>query len=226
MKICSKCKAEKPLTEFGKQSDTADGLKANCKTCRAAYNAANRDKLAAYNAAYYAANRESVMAAAARCREASPDKCAAYQEAYQAANRERLAAYKAAYYESNREKIAVTRAAYQAENRERIAAYRAENPEKFAAYRRNRRARKRNAEGSHTAADVRAIFESQRGLCANCQTKLFKSGKHKFHADHIAPLSKGGSNDKYNLQCLCPSCNLSKGAKHPDAWAKQQGKLL
>lgn len=131
--------------------------------------------------------------------------------AYRAAKPDKAAAYKNA----NREKAA----AYSAE-------YRAANPEKIAAHSRNRRARNRNAEGKHTATDIRAIFDAQRGLCASCLCKLFKSGKQKFHVDHMVPLSKGGSNDKYNLQCLCPTCNMSKRAKDPIDWAQKMGKLL
>jgi hypothetical protein len=35
MKTCSKCKIEKPKTEFQKQSCKADGLRYHCKVCRA-----------------------------------------------------------------------------------------------------------------------------------------------------------------------------------------------
>lgn len=84
----------------------------------------------------------------------------------------------------------------------------------------------RGAEGSHTGKDVQAIFQNQRGLCANCKKKLFKSGAKKYHVDHVIPLAKGGSNWPSNLQCLCPTCNMRKGAKDPLDWAKENGRLL
>ncbi len=34
-----------------------------------------------------------------------------------------------------------------------------------------------------------------------------------FHADHVTAFSQGGATDVVNGQVLCPSCNLSKGAK-------------
>lgn len=34
-----------------------------------------------------------------------------------------------------------------------------------------------------------------------------------FHADHIIPLSAGGTNDDDNYQLLCSSCNLDKSNK-------------
>lgn len=107
-----------------------------------------------------------------------------------------------------------------------VKAYYIANPEKVAATRFKRRARNLGAEGSHTAADIKMIFENQRGLCANCKKKLAKSGKNKYHVDHIQPLARCGSNAKENLQCLCPTCNHRKHAKDPFDWANENGKLL
>lgn len=275
MKVCSKCKIEKPFSEFNKAADKKGGLRSNCKGCCSEYSAANREKRAAYDAAYrkenkarlaaqgasyYYANLERISAHRAKYRSKIKENLAAYHAAYRAANRLRIAEYAASYYAENRDKVADRCALYRAENRENISAraakyhadnqeriaarkagYRAANrdkiaaksaeyakanPDKIATNSRNRRARKRSAEGSHTAADVCAIFEKQSGLCANCEAKLFKSGTKKYHVDHIMPLALGGSNWPSNLQCLCPACNMSKGAKHPDEWAKQQGRLL
>lgn len=131
---------------------------------------------------------------------------------------------------NNPEKHAEYQSAWKSENKERIASsnrkWQKENPEKISGHRRNRRAKRLMAEGCHTPEDIDAILFSQRGLCANCQSKLFKSGRQKFHVDHVMPLALGGSNWPENLQCLCPTCNLSKGAKHPDDWAAANGRLL
>ena len=181
MKVCSKCKIEKPGSEFSKCAAKKDGLHPHCKPCVVNYRVENRDLLREKRAEHYAANKD-------------------YYAAYRSARLERYASFSAVYRAANQEKIVTKN--------------------------RNRRAMKSKAEGRHAAADIRAIFSAQSGLCANCQTKLFKSGKQKYHVDHIMPLALGGSNWPTNLQCLCPSCNLSKGAKHPDDWAKQQGRLL
>lgn len=86
--------------------------------------------------------------------------------------------------------------------------YRKQNPDKSRAHVENRRARKLNAPGKYTEADIQVLFLSQSGLCVSCHTKL-----DQYRVDHIFPLSRGGSNYPENIQLLCPSCNSSKGNK-------------
>lgn len=87
---------------------------------------------------------------------------------------------------------------------------------------RNRRARKRNAAGTHTVADIRMLREKQNGKCAFCLKPL---GKKTPHIDHYVPLQLGGSNDRSNLRLLHPKCNLQKAAKHPIDFALENGLL-
>lgn len=89
-----------------------------------------------------------------------------------------------------------------------------------------RRAAAQNAEGSHTRSDILNLFDLQRGRCASCASCLKVRGALKYHVDHVIPLSRGGSNDKSNLQLLCPTCNLKKGSKDPSDWAVLCGRLL
>lgn len=245
MKTCSKCKTEKPKTEFGRHKSKKDGLRCHCKECLREYSVLNSEMLSARRRAYRVENPEKISAGARAYRIKNPEKVAARKRAYQKANSEKIAMACKVYYDANSEKIIERARAYYAENTEycrqrnrayRIAnaeacavrsrAYAMANPEKTAEIKRNQRARKRNAGGSHSSADIRGIFQNQRGLCANCQTKLIKSGAKKYHVDHIMPLSKGGSNDKYNLQCLCAECNQRKHAKDPLSWAAENGRLL
>lgn len=53
------------------------------------------------------------------------------------------------------------------------------------------------------------IAASQGWKCSMCQQLL--PAHH--HVDHITPLHFGGTNDRENLQCLCPNCHQEKTSK-------------
>lgn len=87
-----------------------------------------------------------------------------------------------------------------------------------------RRARQRAIGGSFTQEEVVRLYDVQRGRCANpnCRAKLGLA----FHRDHIVPLAKRGENRIRNIQLLCPPCNQAKGAKMPEVWARENGRLI
>lgn len=102
--------------------------------------------------------------------------------------------------------------------------WRDENPDKVRQYSLNAHARKKGADGFYTNHDVNKIREKQKNKCAEPTCK--KDLSNGYHVDHIMPLALGGSNWPSNLQCLCPSCNMSKGAKDPYDWAFYKGRLI
>jgi 5-methylcytosine-specific restriction endonuclease McrA len=189
MKICTKCKVEKPKTEFSKHKKGVNGIRASCKECENSISRAWRIE--------------------------NKDLNSEIQKAWRSLNSEHLRDYKKSYHTANSAKISEKNKAWIEDNRER----------KYM-HNRNRRSVRNSAAGMHTDNDINAIFNSQKGLCATCETELSIGEDKVFHVDHIMPLAKGGSNDKYNLQCLCPRCNMSKHAKDPIAWANENGKLL
>lgn len=87
---------------------------------------------------------------------------------------------------------------------------------------RNRRAQEMAAEGSHTDADILDIFQLQNGKCAYCRKFI----KKYYEVDHITSLSKGGRNDRKNLQLLCKPCNASKNSADPVVYAQRLGLLI
>lgn len=200
MKICTKCKIEKPKTEFYKNNASKNGIAPKCKECYQDYYAANSERVSMYGRDYRSKNSSIIAARKRKYDKEKSDKVNKRREKYRSENRDKI-------NESQRK-------------------YQKENHEKCLSHWRNRRSRSRNAEGAHTAADIKTIFTNQRGLCAECEIKLVRSGKNKFHVDHIQPLAKGGSNDKHNIQCLCPTCNMRKSAKDPIEWAKENGRLI
>lgn len=224
-KCCAKCGKEKPLSAFSKDSANKDGLQRRCKNCNSQlfsdwrkknidvvrkkavitqqiYRVKHRDKWLAQKKAYYLATKDRV-----KTRIYDKEK----RSAYLAKNKDKVRKSQAVYRENNKEKT-----------KERRIAWETANPEKVSANKRNRRARKRNAEGSHTAADIRQLLLLQKSKCAVCRASIAKG----YHVDHVIPLALNGGNGKDNLQLLCPPCNLSKNAQHPVDFMQSRGMLL
>lgn len=231
-KTCTKCGQSKNTSEFGKQKRRKDGLNPWCKACKSAagkiYFAANKERLRPIRAAWNAANPEKRRASTrehqARWRKADPVAYYAYMAQYRTP--EVIRAYSRSSYRRNREKSLASGKRYRAANAASVSAqkaeYRAANPELHAALKRSYKARKRGAGGSHSGQDIKTLFILQKGRCAHCRASI----QNGYHVDHMKPLSKGGSNDRLNLQLLCKRCNLSKSDKDPLVFANESGRLL
>ena len=72
---------------------------------------------------------------------------------------------------------------------------------------RRRSAVLQSAGGNFTKQDAKHMFLSQGGKCAICMGDISLG----YHADHMNPISRGGTNDASNRQLLCRECNLRKG---------------
>lgn len=124
----------------------------------------------------------------------------------------------AKYYESDRERNAEVRKAWAKNNPEKrnavIQNWRKNNPEKERAIKANRSAQKRQIGGKFTAKDIERMLFLQNKMCNACGLDI----SQKYHVDHIVALSKGGSNWPWNLQLLCPACNVSKHDKDYEEW--------
>lgn len=76
MKICCKCKQQKPFSEFWKAKALKDGLKSDCKTCaRSAHKkwvSTNRERVREYDRQFYAANPERKRVGVVRWRTENP----------------------------------------------------------------------------------------------------------------------------------------------------------
>lgn len=220
LKRCYTCQELKPVTTefFGRDKTRQDGFRPVCKACRkkataanrakaAAYRAANKDRRLEYDRAYRAANRERLNERDCAYQQEYRERFRAYvtdrAAKYRAANKYRTTVYNRMWYLANKE--------YDAERKRK---YYAANPDRAKARARRRRARKADAVGSHTAADIRAQYKRQKGKCYYCGVKV----GDKYHVDHIVPLSRGGSDSPENLVVACPFCNVSKKDKLLHEW--------
>ena len=147
-KVCTKCKEEKPITEFRNSAQIKSGTASSCKACWKAYDAAR-----------YAANPAKFKAAAAAWIEANPDKKKAAKAAWRKKNRlsqhgeelqeksdarrEKSRLQSAAYRKANPEKAKASELKWKAANRTVIkatqAAYRIANSEEIRAWSANYR---------------------------------------------------------------------------------------
>jgi 5-methylcytosine-specific restriction endonuclease McrA len=118
-----------------------------------------------------------------------------YKQGWAESNSERVAGSKHDYYERNREEVIFRSKKWAEENAERMRIAKANN-------RRKRRAAK-YASGDHfTAQEFKALCSAYGYVCMCCGV----TGR-RLEADHVIPLTKGGSDDICNFQPLCGECN-------------------
>lgn len=73
-----------------------------------------------------------------------------------------------------------------------------------------RRARKEKVGGIFTKVEFQSLCEGYGNICLCCRQQK------PLCADHVIPLSRGGSNSIENIQPLCRSCNCKKHSKTID----------
>lgn len=187
-KVCSKCGETKPLGEFRQRKDRSIP-NARCRKCE------SRDVMR------YAreVQPEAKRAADKRYREKHPEKRAAANRAWRAENKLKL----------------------RDDTRERMAKWRADNPDRYAEYRAGWRAANKDREMAYThtrrarVGGVNSIYTSKvelGGPCVYCETAP------STEVDHAIPISRGGTNDDWNLVASCRSCNRSKGNRTLAEW--------
>ncbi len=230
-KICSCCGVEKLRAEFFKCKACRDGLRGECKKCVAekqkAYNSENAERISARKKSKYWTEPEKMREIARAYAEKNADRARDRAKARYWRYRDAALEANALYRKINAEKIKERRTARRKEKgdalREQSRNFYKRNKERMRPQRKAAKAMRRSALGSVTKQDVETLLHLQKWRCAACKADVKKVG---YHLDHIFPLSKGGTNDRNNLQILCPACNLSKSAKHPIDFMQSIGMLL
>jgi 5-methylcytosine-specific restriction endonuclease McrA len=236
LKQCKQCGGEFPATLEYFRVSRHGNVSSPCKSCIAAKkqewrennpqlvkdekarsHVKCREKNNARAKAWYEANRETVLERIRKENAENPQP-----------NRDRVAKW----YEANRGAVLEKAfAKYYLDvdaSRAKRRNYKPKKTLRYATVRKaskaNRRAREMNAEGSHTAAEIRELFHDQHGRCGYCGINLMVSDtKAEYHVDHIVPLSRGGSNYIDNILVSCADCNLSKGDKLLQDWEMLRG---
>lgn len=86
----------------------------------------------------------------------------------------------------------------------------ATRPIKYRYSRYNRSDARASSATHYTVAEWRALCAQHKHRCLSCGKKA------RLAADHVIPLSVGGSDDISNIQPLCKPCNSKKGARTID----------
>lgn len=216
--------------------------KARRKASAEKYRLANREKCVAAALLSRAKKPEEYRNKQREYRERCADKIKETSQKYRAENRDDLNAKTRQWQLDNQEKFRAYQDAYRIKNAgkeaERKRQWRKVNLSREAAYcsqwakdhpelrrinQQNRRARIRRSCGRLSSNLSQTLMALQKGRCACCKSIL---SKKRVHLDHIMPLAMGGSNEDENIQLLCPTCNLSKSAKHPIDFMQRKGFLL
>jgi 5-methylcytosine-specific restriction endonuclease McrA len=198
MKVCNHCGIDKSLDEFY-FSDTTGQYLPRCKACgkEIAHRSylKHKSKRNAHNRAY-AQSHHKEYAGYARTRRAK------YPEAVREC---RIRSYHKNYAKN------------QARHIKSAVEWVKKNPEKHANYNRACKAKRRASEGTYTAQEWENLLSQYGNKCLCCGRDDVK-----LEADHVIPVSRGGTSWISNIQPLCRHCNLSKGTKTTDYRLKPQ----
>ena len=209
-KTCTKCKQEKPLSEFARDKYKKSGFVSQCKECInqrskdirrrerklfSQLSAEQQEAKKTRNRARYQKNKEQLLANNKKWAKENPDKRKEIDRRYRANNREK--------------------------NRQRMMEYRVKNPNirKDWAIRNPDKQKlldqahsvKRRAVKKHlvTKQEIQDLYKKPCVYCGN---------KSKIQIDHIIPVSRGGEHRIGNLVSACAACNLDKRAMFIMEW--------
>ena len=213
MKTCTKCKREQAESEFCKDKRSKDGLRSWCKSCKRetlnAWRDKNREHVRDLDRKYYAADPEKQRAEARASYYKDPERAKGRNKRWFAEHPK----YKRDRYKANPEPILKHDKRWRENNpdkhKAKLVRWRKENPSKNHEYQIKRRQYETN--GKFTARDWRALLDRYGHQCLACHAI-----DKKLVADHVIPLSRGGTNTIDNIQPLCELCNMKKHTMRTD----------
>jgi 5-methylcytosine-specific restriction endonuclease McrA len=194
-KTCKECGLTKELSEF---YDGRWGTK--CKVCVRArarkYRLEHLEQCAQYEKAR--ANLPHRVEARRKYQEEHKEEISEYKKRWATKNEESVSASKRKHYELNRDEIIARSKKWGEENPEKVRQAKANTSRK-------RRAARHASPGSFTAEEFEALCEQYGNRCLACGDT-----EAALEADHVVPLTRGGSDEIGNVQPLCGVCNRKK----------------
>jgi len=178
----------------------ADGHLNKCKVCVSARVRENRRERLEQYAQYEKAraNLPHRVEARRKYQEEHKEEISEYKKNWAADNEEKAAASKLAYYEREREEVIARSKKWAESNPEKVRQAKANNLRK-------RRAARHASRGNFTVEEFKELCEIHGNKCLACDDT-----RAPLEADHVVPLTKGGSDNISNIQPLCGSCNRKK----------------
>jgi len=243
-KHCTKCARLLPTTRefFYADKRAIDGLQSQCKDCKKQYNHEHKDHIRKHQQLYYQKHKDHIIAKSRKYYQEHKDQCAQYGKQYYRDRKDRIISRVQKYYRGHKDQRHEYLKQYRREHREqlrlnqkkyydghteecliRIRHWNQTERGKLArrAMDHRRRALEKAADGSYTSDQLQDQRTRQKHKCYYCKKKL----GNEWHADHVVPLSRGGSNDIYNIVITCPTCNFRKSNKFPHEFP-DGGRLL
>jgi len=213
LKKCSKCKKEKPFSEFSKQKRSKDGLRSECKSCEKQYREANKERKAEWGKQYYEANKEKIK----QYREENKEK----RKQYLKENKERVAEREKQYYEANKERISEYKKQYQKQRKSTDPVFKFSRNVRSLIIGSFKRGTNQFRKDAKTEQILCCTIEEFRSYIESKFTDGMTFDNHgEWHLDHIVPLAKAKTeegiirlNHYTNFQPLWADDNLKKGSK-------------
>lgn len=205
MKSCRTCKVSKPLSDFHRDIEKADGHRYICKACAHVY-----------IVKYYKNNKQSINLSCKRWNAENKERRATTGKKWSQANRAKTRDALKKWKLANREKHLAKCRAYAKAHREQAKAWKKNNPHKVNASTRLRQVRELQA----TPKWANQFFMEEAYDLAARRSRLKTGGIAKWHVDHIVPLRSKlvcGLHVEHNLQVIPASMNVAKSNKYwPD----------
>ena len=162
----------------------------------------------------YLENKEKQLKQSSEWAKSHPESRRSSYRKWAAANPDKVKGNKKSYDDTHKEKTSKYGKQYRKDHPEEVKAaldkWRKENAVARRIHQHTRKTRKTEAGGTYTVAEWTILCKKYGYKCLWCDKR------RKLTADHVIPVSKGGTSNIDNIQPLCGPCNSRKGAKIVD----------